>query len=143
MGWNLYAYDTIRTSPPESNSILQPVIDGFSPGFLNGERRIGPKCIQSPPKAQYQDEFYCSCHARWKGPLIAYPELGMKNGRVDFYIPSKKWGVKLLREGDWLGQHSGPFARLGADGRDLLLDDYIILDCPPCAVQLSRACSSG
>ncbi len=72
----------------------------------------------------------------WNGSIKAYPEFGTKNGRVDFYIPSKRWGVELRRplcEGDQLVEHSSQFARSQAYGRDLLLDDYIILDC--CTLQ--------
>ncbi len=52
-----------------------------------------------------------------------------KNGQVDFYIPSERWGLELLREGNRLAEHSSRFARSGAYGRDLELDDFILLDC--------------
>ena len=123
--------DSIHATRPGSDSLLQlviAVIKGFTPRFLR-KRRIGPGCIQSQPDAQYQDEFYRSCHALWKGSLTTFPESGTKNGRVDFYIPSKQWGVELLHEGDRLKQHSCRFSGSGAYGNDLMLSDFIILDC--------------
>jgi hypothetical protein len=53
----------------------------------------------------------------------------MAKGRVDFYIPSKQWGVEILREGDRLAHHSGRFSRSGSYETTLPLSDYIILDC--------------
>jgi len=126
--WKLGDFDTPQ---PQLDNIFHfaiAVINRFSPRHLSGERRIGPGCIQLPPEAQYQDEFYRSCYACWKGSIKAFPEFGTKNGRVDFFIPSKRWGVELLREGDRLAQHSGRFARSGAY-EVFSLDDYIILDC--------------
>ena len=118
--------------PFESNSILQlalEVITRFSPRLLSAERRIGPGCIPRPPEAQYQDEFYRSCHAYSNGSLITFPEFSTGKGRVDFYIPSRQWGVELLREGDRLTEHSGRFSESGLYGTTLQLSDYIILDC--------------
>jgi hypothetical protein len=48
--------------------------------MLSTKRKIGPGCIQRPPEAQYQDEFYCSCHACSNGSLIAFPEFGTGKG---------------------------------------------------------------
>jgi hypothetical protein len=84
--------------------------------------------IQQPPEAQYQDEFYRSCHAYSDGLLRTFPEFGTTKGRADFYIPSMQWGVELVREGDRLEQHSGRFSRSGSYASTLLLSDYIILD---------------
>jgi hypothetical protein len=128
--WKLW--DSVPTIPFESNSILQlalEVIARFSPRLLATERIIGPGCIQRPPEAQYQDEFYRCCHAYSNGSLITFPEYGTAKGRADFYIPSRQWGVELLREGDRLEQHSGRFSRSGSYETTLPVSDYIILDC--------------
>jgi len=114
------------------SSVLQlalKVIAGFSPHLLSAERRIGPGCIQRPPEAQYQDEFYRSCHAFSHGSLLTLPEYGTAEGRVDFYVPSKKWDVELLRDGNRLEEHSGRFSESGPYARTLPLSDYILLDC--------------
>jgi hypothetical protein len=126
--------NTAPTIPFESNSILRLALDviaRFCPRLLSAERRIGPGCIQRPPEAQYQDEFYRSCHAYSSGLLITFPEFGTGKGRVDFYIPSRQWGVELLREGNRLKQHSesGRFSQSGSYGTTLPLSDHIILDC--------------
>ncbi|KIM77738.1 hypothetical protein PILCRDRAFT_76387 [Piloderma croceum F 1598] len=105
------------------------IIRTFSPRALSTERRIGPGYVQRPPEAQYQDEFYRCCHNVSKGSLVTFPEFGTKRGRVDFYIPSKQWGVELLRNGDRLEQHSGRFSQTGSYGTSLIVSDYIILDC--------------
>ena len=127
--WKLW--DSVPTIPFESNSILQLALDviaRFSPRLLATERRIGPGCIQRPPEAQYQDEFYRCCHAYSNGSLITFPEYGTAKGRADFYIPSRQWGVELLREGDRLEQHSGRFSRSESYETTLPLSDYVILD---------------
>ena len=85
--------------------------------------------VQQPPEAQYQDEFYRSCHICLEGSLVTFPEFGTAKGWVDFYIPSKKWGVELLCDSDQLAQHSGRFSALGSYTTQLELLDYIILDC--------------
>jgi hypothetical protein len=118
-------------SIPLDNTILElviKVIGGFSPTLLSAEQRIGPGCIQRPPEAQYQDEFYRCCHAYSKGQLKTFPEFGVTKGRVDFYIPSMRWGVELVRDGDQLQQDYGRFSRSGLYETTLPLADYIVLD---------------
>lgn len=124
--------DTVPAIPFETDNLLQfvvRVISNFSPRLLSTKRRIGPGCIQRRPEAQYQDEFYRCCHKCSNGSLVTFPEFGTAKGRVDFYIPAKKWGVELLRDGDRLAQHSGRFSQSGSYGTTLALSDYIILDC--------------
>jgi hypothetical protein len=128
--WKLW--DTIPAIPFQAVDILAFVIDvfsKFSPRLLSAERRIGPGCIQRPPEAQFQDEFYRCCHICSNGSLVTFPEFGTAKGRVDFYIPSKEWGVELLRDGDQLAKHSGRFSERGKYTTTLSLSDYIILDC--------------
>jgi hypothetical protein len=119
----------VPPKPIESNSILHFVLDvitRFSPDLLSAERRISAGCIQRLPEAQYRDEFYRCCH----GSLITLPEYGSAQGRVDFYIPSKDWGVELLRDGNQLGEHWGRFSsESGSYGTTMSLSDFIILDC--------------
>jgi hypothetical protein len=127
--WKLQKWDD--PSPFDSNSLLELAVDvikRFSPTLLS-ERRIGPGCIQRPQEAQFQDEFYRCCYARSNGSLVAFPEFGTGKGRVDFFIPYKKWGVELLREGDRLQQHYNRFSPDGSYGKTLRASDYIVLDC--------------
>ena len=99
--------------------------------MLSTTRRVSSGgYVQRPPEAQYQDEFYRCCHILSNGSLVTFPEYGTAKGRVDFYIPAKKWGVELLRDGDQLAQHAGRFSSLtGSYGTTPSLEDYIILDC--------------
>ena len=128
--WKLF--DTLPAIPFEAVDILKFVVDvvsKFSPHLLSAKRRIGPGGIWRPPEAQYQDEFYRGCHRCSNGSLVTFPEFGTAKGRVDFYIPSKQWGVELLRDGDRLSQHCGQFSKSGTYTTTLPLSDYIILDC--------------
>ncbi|KAG8767028.1 hypothetical protein FRC15_005954 [Serendipita sp. 397] len=104
------------------------VISRFSPLQLATPRKIGPSFVQRPPEAQFQDEFYRCSHLYSKGSLITFPEYGTARGRVDFYIPTKKWGVELLRDGDRLEKHTGRFSGRGAYAQTMDFEDYIILD---------------
>jgi len=52
--------------------------------------------VQSVPEAQFQDEFYHACAAYMNNSVVSFPEFGMRCGRIDFFIPSKKWGIELL-----------------------------------------------
>lgn len=102
----------------------------FSPDQLSIRRQIGPGSFQ-PPEAQYQDEFYRCCHLLTQGTVMPLPEFGSKAGRIDFFIPGKKWGVELLRDGNRLGEHSDRFSPTGKyrhwiDSNQMT--EYIILD---------------
>jgi hypothetical protein len=103
------------------------VIQLFSPRQLSSERTVGASDLQRPPEAQFQDEFYRCCHTYSNGSLISFPEFGGIGGRIDFYIPLKKWGVELLRDGDRLNGHSSRFIGKGAYA-EMEFSDYIILD---------------
>ncbi|OCB91863.1 hypothetical protein A7U60_g858 [Sanghuangporus baumii] len=98
------------------------IIHLFEPAILSEERRIGPACIQRPPEAQYQDEFYRCSFKHPCGSYLSFPEFGTVKGQANFYVPSKKWGIELLRDGNQLEEHSGLFSPTGAfDGTLLLL----------------------
>ena len=104
------------------------VIQLFSPTQLSSKRTIiGTSNTQRPPEAQFQDEFYRCCHVHSRGSLISFPEYGDANGRIDFYIPLKQWGVELLRDGNKLESHSSRFTGPGAYAK-IAFKDYIILD---------------
>ena len=122
---------TTPSTPFNTTNLLDfavTVIRMFSPQVLATGRKIGPGFIQRPPEAQYQDEFYRCSHRYSKGSLITFPEYGTKSGRVDFYIPSKEWGIELLRDGNQLERHSIRFFPTGTYGGTISLSDHIILD---------------
>ena len=105
------------------------VIRMFSRQALSAKRTIGPGCVQRPPEAQYQDEFYRCCHVYSNGALSTFPEFGTAKGRVDFYIPTRQWGVELLAsDSDQIAQHACQFSPSGIYQTTLLLSDYLMLD---------------
>jgi hypothetical protein len=129
--WFMEAKLLDKSASFEATDILAfttDVIRSFSRQILSAERTIGPGCVQRAPEAQYQDEFYRCCRERSNRGLLTFPEFGTAKGRVDFYIPTKRWGVELLRDGDRLAQHAGRFSQTGIYQQTLALSDYIILD---------------
>ncbi|KAF8337737.1 hypothetical protein F5887DRAFT_890416 [Amanita rubescens] len=130
--WGNVSEEKFQGARFNANSLLEFVIDAirlFSPHLLSAERRFGPGCIQRPPEAQYQDELYRCCHTLSEGSLVTFPEFGMAKGRVDFYIPAKRWGIGLLRNGDRLASHWSRFSEEGSYTRTISPADYIIVDC--------------
>ena len=103
------------------------VVRLFSPQALDTSRRMGPGFIQRP-EAQYRDEFYCCSHQYLMGSLLTFPEYRMQSERVEFYIPSKKWAIELLCDGDLLEQHGSRFSPSGAYEGTMTMTDHIILD---------------
>ncbi|PVG04757.1 hypothetical protein CPB86DRAFT_778046 [Serendipita vermifera] len=85
--------------------------------------------------AQYQKEFYRSVQELTKGNIRTLPEYTASTksrlGRIDFFIPSKKWGIELIRNGDDLIEHDSRFGQSGACGnwlRTSKMTDYVLLD---------------
>lgn len=103
------------------------VIQRFSRIQLSSPRQVGASNVQRPPEAQFQDEFYRCCSLFFGNCLSSYPEFGNSDGKVDFFIPSKNWGVELLRDGNRLENHSSRFIGTGAYAQ-MKFTDYIILD---------------
>lgn len=117
--------------PIQAPSLLEfviQVIKRFSPLNLSYPRIVGPYYFQALPEAQYQDEFYRCCYDLTTGSLATLSEFGTADGRVDIYIPSKKWGVELVRDGQLLEQHNSRFSPTGQYGKTLDIDEYIVLD---------------
>ena len=132
MEWKLWGTPSEpRVIPSQTTNLLQfvmAVIRRFSPEFFS-TRKVGPGSIHRLPEAQYQDELYRCCHLYSKGSLVTLPEYGMGRGRVDFYIPSKRWGIELLRDGNALQDRSNRFLPSGSYEATLSLSDHIIIDC--------------
>jgi len=105
------------------------VIRSMTPLSLFQQREIG-SLVQSVPEAQFQDEFYHACSIYTKNCLVSFPEFGTRHGRIDFFIPSKKWGIELLRNGNRLLPHIERFTE-GEYGRWIssgIMNDYVVLD---------------
>ena len=124
----------LNGSPLESR-IIEPNLFEFALAIIQRlsrqgleKRETGPKA-QSIPEAQFQDEFY-SASSKHANGSVSFPEFGMKNGRIDFFIRLKKWGVELLRDGNRLVQHARRFTE-GEYGKWIekgWMSDYIIID---------------
>jgi len=111
-------------------------IERFKPSQLsNLSRRVGDAGVARPNEATYQDEFYRSLFSATHGCVCLSPEYSSAQGtqpdHVDFFIPSTKWGIKLLRDGNKLEEHGDHFLSRGAYGTWVTsseIMDYIILD---------------
>jgi hypothetical protein len=112
------------------------IIKTFKPSQLSLPSRMGEESTNSPTEARYHFEFYCGAFEVTEGGVQVCPEFlsaaGELSGRINLFIPGKKWGIELMREGNRLAEHDlrfGPFSAYGVwlDLKDM--EDYIILDC--------------
>jgi hypothetical protein len=87
----LYGYESHINENRLVDFVTQIILK-FSPLNLI-ERDIG-NASRSIPEAQFQDEFYRAAlaHTLAHGGVLSFPEFGNKHSRIDFDIPSKKWG---------------------------------------------------
>ena len=112
------------------------VIQGFQASQLSHPpRQVGNAGAVHPPEAAYQDKFYCSLFSATEGCVRISSEYssaqGARPGRIDFFIPSKKWGIELLHDESNLEEHWSRFHLGGAYGAWLKtsdMADYIVLD---------------
>jgi hypothetical protein len=102
--WMLFG-ETKRIKEMKLWKFAVAVIREFSPQNLVEPHEL-QFTVQTIPEAHFQDEFYHACCSHTKNCVMSFPEFGTKKGRIDFFIPSKKWGVELLRNGDRLHPHS-------------------------------------
>jgi hypothetical protein len=96
-------------------------------------KKISTASQPRPVEAQYQDEFYSGfSHVAGRGVSISSEWSRTKDGRVDFYIPEKKWAIELLRDHDKVDEH---ISRFKAGGKyhpwlkEKMIEDWIIIDC--------------
>ena len=121
------------------------ILKKFNPSQLSSPSRIGVAFSDRPLEARYQFEFYRGLFAATGGGVRICPELfTARRGRIDFFIPEKKWGIELTREGNALSEHSSRFGngcKYGAwlDSNDIV--DYIILDCRTEAPKSANPCN--
>ncbi|PYH84181.1 hypothetical protein BO82DRAFT_304933 [Aspergillus uvarum CBS 121591] len=86
-----------------------------------------------PVEAQYQDEFY-KAFGSIAGRAVPIPSewSRTKDGRVDFYIPEKKWAIEFLRDHRDIDKHVSRFHKGGAyydwlqEGR---IQEWIVINC--------------
>ena len=97
------------------------VIKNFKPSRLRAPLLIGSGFRDRLLEAIYQDEFYCALYNTTDGATVTTPEYsstsGDSLGQIDFFIPSKKWGVEILRDGQALPEHHSRFGIHGVYGQ--------------------------
>lgn len=115
---------------------------------LNAIQRFSPSVLQarptqSPgrwgiPEAAFQDEMYCCLNYELHNLPILSEYSHTKDGRVDFYIFDKKWGIEVLQCGSKIevAKHAARFTTGGKYREWNVFEDYIILNfCSKSTVQ--------
>ena len=132
--WRLLPQSDYQFPFQDILSFVKETVSLFRPSQLVSDRRVGPP-NHRPLEAQYQDEYYRCVHALTDGNVQITPEyaaaIGSRIGSIDFFIPLKKWGIELTREGDRLRQNDARFAADGAYGKWLAssdMENYVLLD---------------
>ncbi|KAG8806170.1 hypothetical protein FRC17_005146, partial [Serendipita sp. 399] len=105
------------------------VISTFSPRRLATPAEVSDSFAAPLPEARYHHDFYRCSHLHASGSLVTSPEFGTERGRqVEFYVPSRKWGIEVVRPGEAFGDHSGRFSDPDAYGRPIDCVDHVILN---------------
>jgi hypothetical protein len=127
--WMLFGTPPAQVVEDNIFSFALAVIRKFSPLNLTLPR-WHRSSIQPVPEAQFQDEFYRACCRHTKNCVVSFPEFGTQKGWIDFFLPTKKWVVELVRNSDHLFGHGERFTK--GEYRNWICSgvmmDYIILD---------------
>ncbi|KAE8374268.1 hypothetical protein BDV26DRAFT_284399 [Aspergillus bertholletiae] len=128
-----------KVLPPHFTNLTQlcmTILSKFS--RMNLKHSITGKIMSTaaqprPIEAQYQDEFYRAFNkVAGRGVPISTEWARTTSGRVDFYIPEKKWAVELLRDYDRVDSHIKRFKKGGQYFQWLeekAIDDWVIINC--------------
>ncbi|KAF2106486.1 hypothetical protein BDV96DRAFT_607363 [Lophiotrema nucula] len=113
--------------------ICTNAIARMSPGALQPRTYSQSKNSWGIPEAAFQVEFYCclSHELRYLPILSEYSHT--TDGRVDFYVSDKRWGIEIIQSGTnaELSEHIARFTNGGKYQQWQIMDDYIILNfCP-------------
>ena len=103
------------TKYPNVFALTMSAIGHFNRTALKSSvENIGTGAKFRPLEAIYQDELYRSCFSLL-GHIYLISEWSdkKKNGRIDFYVRSVKWGIECVRDGAKLQEHIGRFAKGG------------------------------
>ncbi len=123
---------------PEPDSALENItlrqaclnaIERFSPSALQ-PRSMQSRDCRSVPEAAFQDEMYCALSYELHNLPILSEYSHTKDGRVDFFIFDKKWGIEILQCGSMsrIAEHATRFAAGGNYREWNIFADYIILN---------------
>lgn len=96
-------------------------------------KKIARASNPTPVESQYQDEFYGAFNrVAGRGVPIASEWSRTIDGRIDFYIPEKRWAVELLRDHSNIGEHVSRFKTGGTYYpwlQEKMVEDWIVIDC--------------
>ena len=116
----------------DNRTLLQvcfQAIQRFSPSAMQ-IRRIQCKDGWDIPEATFQDEMYCCLHHELRHLPILSENAHTPDGRIDFFVYDKKWGVEILQTGkkSQVMKHMARFELGGKYRTWNILDDYIVLN---------------
>jgi hypothetical protein len=120
---------------PTVHSLCKAVFEHFSAKKLRLciQGKISTTGRPRPLEAQYQDEFYRAFNSIVPHGVPISSEWSQKgDGRIDFWIPQKKWGIELLRDHSRVNEHCDRFKEGGQYYSWIkagMLKDWIIIDC--------------
>jgi hypothetical protein len=101
---------------PTIHSLCMKVLEHFSKKNLQHyiQGKLSTAAKLRPLEAQYQDEFYRAFNTIIGRSVPISSEWSQKgDGRVDFWIPQKRWGIELLRDHNQVTEHCNRFKEGG------------------------------
>lgn len=123
------------TTFPSIQILCKAIIGQFSASNLRLStegKKITTAGVIRPVESQYQDEFYRAFSSLLPGITLSSEWARAGNGRIDFWVAAKNWGIELLRDHDRVEEHSGRFKKGGRYHRwveEGLLQEWLIIDC--------------
>lgn len=145
-GWYLLRYVEYYLGPnedeapfpvtkfPTIQALCQAVLQRFSPVKLRqsiqGKVSAGEQI--RPVEALYQDEYYRAFSSIVPGVAISSEWSFDGGGRIDFYLPSMKWGIELLRDHSRTDEHCERFLPGGRYHSWIsggMIQEWMIIDC--------------
>ncbi|PVF96831.1 hypothetical protein CPB86DRAFT_816074 [Serendipita vermifera] len=103
---------------------VKRVLRRFSSSRLFSIRQGKSPFIKNQSDVNYRQEFYRVCGVS----IVTFPEFVCGKGSTEFYIPSRKWAIKILHEGGEVEESSGKFS-FEHYKKCMPVEDYIVLDC--------------
>lgn len=118
------------------DTFWRKVVFAFSSSVLHERHSMVPTPFKTFAEAQFQNESYRASYAVTRGYMTLSPEYStprelLKQGRIDFFIKDKKWGIEILRDGDKMNPHIARFLQEGAYHPWVAtgaIEEYVLLD---------------
>jgi len=144
-GINLYSFPSLlhhraveRLLFPSADDSIQcelkelcfAALEKFSPTSLQSHaRKINRIPGATRPEAQYAYELYRCLYVITGGKCIIHTEYSYTvEGRIDFFIKSRQWGIECIKDSDRMSNHENRFQGKGAYGSWGIVCDYVILN---------------